>query len=114
MEAARQVGNLHLHRMEWGIGHPGTLDGTAARFSIEGEVTPFDNDFRAAHQRVQSLVKQIQNKLPATQTISVKRWPLDASTSNELKGEFGHSQVGARFLIEITGLPSGLPPGLRK
>lgn len=118
MEAARQVGNLHLQRMEWGIGHPGghpgTLDGTAARFSIEGEVTPFDNDFRAAHQRVQNLVKQIQNKLPATQTISVKRWPLDASTSNELEGEFGHSQVGARFLIEITGLPSGLPPGLAK
>lgn len=111
-ETTRQIGNLHLHRMAWDIGHSGDPNlraQTPAAFSIEGEVAPFDNDFRAAHQRVQNLVNQLKSQLPASQTISVKRWPLDASTSNELEGEFGHSQVGARFLIEITDSPPGSP-----
>jgi hypothetical protein len=33
----------------------------------------------------------------------VTQWPLNASVASELEGEFGHSQVTARFQIEIKG-----------
>jgi len=101
LNICKQIGNLHFQRMEWVTLTPGKLPA----LSIEGEIAPFDHDFHAAHQQVQNLVKQLQARLPASQRITVKRWPLDASTANELEGEFGHSHVSARFIIEATEVP---------
>ena len=98
LNIGQHIGNLHFQRIEW-------VAGTPAALTIEGEISPFDNDFRAAHQRVQSLVEQLQTTLPASQVITVKRWPLDTSAASELEGEFGHSHASARFQIEISGLP---------
>jgi hypothetical protein len=98
LNIGQRIGNLHFQRIEW-------MASTPAALTIEGEIAPFDNDFRAAHQRVQSLLKQLQTTLPASQVITVKRWPLDTSAAGDLEGEFGHSHASARFQIEISGLP---------
>ncbi len=105
LKTARQIGNLHIQRMEWGVNAP--TPAAMAAFGIEGEIVPFDNDFRAAHQRVQSLAGQLQATLPAGRVVTVKRWPLDTSATGDLEGEFGHSHLNARFLIEVSALPAG-------
>lgn len=106
LNTAWQIGNLHFQRMEWRVG----TSAAPPTLHIEGEISPFDNDFRAAHQRVHNLVKQLQAKLPASQVVTVKRWPLDASAASDMEGEFGRSHASARFQIEVTGLPhSGAP-----
>lgn len=104
MQIGRHIGNLHIQRLAWSA-NMSSAAGPLLTILIDGEVLPFDNDFSAAHRRVQSLAKQLQSALPASQVVTVKRWPLDAATSSDLEGEFGHSHVNARFQIEITGLP---------
>lgn len=104
LNIGRQLGNLHFQRMEWGVNSPAQAPAASPALNIEGEILPFDNDFSAAHQRVHNLVKQLHEQLPAGQVITVKRWPLDVSATNDLEGEFGHSHISARFQIEITGL----------
>jgi hypothetical protein len=103
LNVSKQVGNLHIQHMEWVTGTT-TTQRMSPTLIIEGEILPFDNDFRAAHQRVQNLVKALQDKLPASRIITVKRWPLDVTASSALEGEFGHSHVNARFQIEVMGL----------
>ncbi len=105
LNIGKQIGNLHFQRIEWAAGMPALLPTAASTLNIEGEISPFDNDFRAAHQRLLSLIKQLEITLPASQVITVKRWPLDTSAASDLEGEFGHSHASARFQIEITGLP---------
>jgi hypothetical protein len=99
LSIGKQVGGLRFQRMDWAM----PPNGVTPTLGIDGEIAPFDNDFRAAHQRVQSLVKQLAASLPAGQIVRVKHWPLDAASSSELEGEFGHSRVNARFRIEISG-----------
>jgi hypothetical protein len=99
LSIGQQIGGLRFQRMEWAM----APNGITPTLGIEGEIAPFDNDFRAAHQRVQNLLKQLAASLSAGQIIHVTRWPLDAASSSELEGEFGHSQVNARFRIEISG-----------
>ena len=50
---SNKIGNLHIQRMEW-------VTGEAAILAIEGEVISFDNDFSAAHRRVQDLADQLR------------------------------------------------------
>lgn len=95
LNIGKQVGSLHIQRIEWMAGKPAVLN-------IEGEITPFDNDFGAAHQRVQSLVDQLRRDLPANWIVGVKRWPLNATSSSDMEGEFGHSHASARFSIEVS------------
>jgi hypothetical protein len=103
MVIGEKIGNLHFQRMEW-AGSASAIPGSPpVALSIEGEISPFDNDFRAAHQRVQRLVDQLQASLPDGQVVTVKRWPLNTATNTDLEGEFGHSHVNARFQIEVTG-----------
>ena len=113
LDIAKRIDNLHIQRLEW------ITDGTTV-LQLEGEINPFDNDFSAAHRRVQSLVDQLAAclptvvdsekqqfaslscaEMPKNLMISVKRWPLNVSESSDLEGEFGHSQASARFLIEL-------------
>jgi hypothetical protein len=100
LNAARPIGKLHFQRMEWRLATPGNTP----ILDIEGEIFPFDHNFLDAHQRLQTLVKQLHGALPADQVVTVKRWPLDSSVASELEGEIGHSHVSARFQLEITGL----------
>jgi len=94
LNISNKIGNLHIQRMEW-------VTGEAVILAIEGEVISFDNDFSAAHRRVQDLADQLRGDLPANRIIGVKRWPLNASTTSDLEGEFGNSHVNARFSIEV-------------
>ena len=93
---SQQLGNLHFHRLTSTKASPDS----PPTFSLEGEISPFDNNFSAAHQQVQRLVQQLQGQFPG-QPVQVIRWPTDTSTHSELEGEFGHSQLTARFQIEI-------------
>jgi hypothetical protein len=90
------LGTLHFHRLT----ATKTTPDNPPSFSLEGEISPFDNNFSAAHQQVQRLVQQLQGQFPG-QPVQVIRWPTDTSTHSELEGEFGHSQLTARFQIEI-------------
>ena len=96
-----QIGDLRFQHIEWNTRATGA-SARAPAIRLDGEVFPFNNDFSAAHQRIQRLVTQLQAAIPAGQTVTVKRWPLDVSASGDLEGEFGHSHVSARFQIEIS------------
>ena len=107
LNISNQIGNLRIQRLDGSTYSQQNLDNSpdnqaAPIIRLTGEILPFDNNFRAAHQRVEALVTQLQAAFPG-QSVSVKRWPLDTSVASELEGEFGHSQVSARFQIEIKG-----------
>ncbi len=99
-----QIGDLRFQHIEWN-NRAFDTSGQAPAIRFDGEIFPFNNDFSAAHQRVQHLASQLQAAIPTNRKVTVKRWPLDASTSGDLEGEFGHSHVNARFQIEVTGHP---------
>jgi len=104
LDIGQQVGKLHFQRLVWSTGEISdtTHAGSAATvLKLEGEIAHFDNDFSAAHQRVQHLAKQLQNAFPEQQ-VRVTRWPLNTDITNDLEGEFGHSMVNARFQIELS------------
>ena len=107
-QTAKQVGNLQIRQMTWsgnaetGVAQPIHVEETESGALIEGEIEPFDNDFVAAHQRVQRLVDQLQTSLSERHRIKVLRWPLDSDSGSALEGEFGHSRINARFRIQIT------------
>jgi len=109
LNISNQIGKLHIHRLDGSTypqqnpdSSPENQAGKVPLIRLAGEILPFDNNFSAAHQRVQTLVAQLQTAFPG-QSVSVTQWPLDASVASELEGEFGHSQVTARFQIEIKG-----------
>ena len=107
LNISNQIGKLLIHRLD-GSPYPqqnqdsSPENQAAPLIRLAGEILPFDNNFSAAHQRVETLVARLQAAFPG-HTVSVTHWPLDASVANELEGEFGHSQVTARFQIEIKG-----------
>lgn len=72
---------------------------------LEGEVHPFQGDYRSAHALVASLSQDLQRRLPAGEQVSVTVWPLDTSSQHDLEGEFGHSQLNARFRLETRPKP---------
>ena len=108
LSISRQIGDLQIQRLTWSI-QPAASPTTGAgktsvpRIGVEGEISPFDNNFSLAHARLQRLKTQLQAILPAGYQIRITRWPLDTQPGSELEGEFGHSQTNARFQIEISG-----------
>ena len=105
LNISNQIGKLHIHRLDGSTYPQQNQDSSpenqaAPLIRLAGEILPFDNNFSAAHQRVETLAARLQAAFPG-HTVSVTHWPLDASVANELEGEFGHSQVTARFQIEI-------------
>jgi hypothetical protein len=99
--AAGSTGQILPRRLDWSATSP---DG-APRLLLEGEISPFDGHFQAAHQRVESLRSQLQIRLPAGAQASVSLWPLDTASDRGVEGEFGHSRLNARFRIEVKGQP---------
>ncbi len=108
----KQIGNLQIRQVTWssnaadGFAQQAQVTNTESGTVIEGEIEPFDNDFVAAHQRVQRLVDHLQAGLSDRHRIKVLRWPLDSDSSSALEGEFGHSRINARFRIQITEIQS--------
>ncbi len=109
LSICNQIGDLHIHQIDGSTfaqptrnGSPADQNGKAPLIRLAGEILPFNNDFSAAYQRVETLAAQLQAAFPG-QTVSVTDWPLDTSVASELEGEFGHSKVIARFQIEIKG-----------
>jgi hypothetical protein len=108
----KQIGNLQIRQLTWssnaadGFAQQAQVNDTESGTIIEGEIEPFDNDFVAAHQRVQRLVDQLQAGLSDRHRIKVLRWPLDSDSGSALEGEFGHSRINARFRIQITEIQS--------
>jgi hypothetical protein len=105
---AQQVGGVQIRQLNWSSrfqnSNTGGSDksGLDAGFTVEGEIIPFDNNYVAAHQRVQQLADQLQTNLAGGYRVRVKRWPLDSDSRSALEGEFGRSQLSARFSILIT------------
>lgn len=105
---AKEIGNLNILKMAWtssdekGVSKLSQEAGSESGVLIEGEIDAFDNNFVAAHQRVQKLADNLRDDLSGQYLIKVLRWPLDSDSGNALEGEFGHSRINARFRIQIT------------
>lgn len=92
-------GDLRLRRLQWTSPH--AREATSTRLSLEGEISPFDGDFRQAHARVEALRARLQQALPAHLVVSVSAWPLDAAPTHGIEGSFGQGRLSARFRIEV-------------
>lgn len=104
LQSGKEIGNLRFQRLAWSTNSQflsGSRQDPRATIHIDGEITPFDNDFSAAHLRLRQLAERLQAGLPR-QRVEISRWPLDDQVDSELEGAFGHSQVSARFQIEIS------------
>lgn len=103
LAAVEATGDILPRRLDWSSraadgGHESSL-------TLEGEITPFDGQFRIAQRHVETLKARIQQGMPAGSRVEVLRWPLDASPEHGLEGEFGHSRLSARFRIQAKGQP---------
>ncbi len=95
-DAASMTGQTRLNRLEWTANNPDK----GAALTLEGEIAPFDGDFNDAHQRVALLRNHIEQRMPPEAQVKVRLWPLNSASDQPLEGEFGHSQLNARFSIE--------------
>lgn len=107
LEISHQIDRLHVRSLSWATDlasnalQSATAPGSRKQFiNLEGEILPFDNDFGAAHRRIQTLLKQLQTAFPKHR-ITVTRWPLDISAASDLEGEFGNSTPSASFQLEL-------------
>jgi len=103
LAAAEATGDILPRRLDWSS--RGMDGGPESSLALEGEIAPFDGQFRIAQQRVEALKTGIQARLPAGSRVEVARWPLDTSPAHGLEGEFGHSRLSALFRIQIKGAP---------
>ncbi len=89
---------IHLSRIDWQAPEPGSSE----HLALEGEIVPFDGDYRAAHTQVAAFMDALSQ---AGWQVRAERWPLDPSTEQELQGEFGQGQgrLQARFGLTLNG-----------
>ncbi len=99
MNAVAATGEIRARNLHWTS--PRARDGAPAVLTLEGEVSPFDGDFRRAHARVEALRDRLRAALPAGHAAEVALWPLDAAPERGLEGEFGQGRLEARFRIEV-------------
>ncbi|MBM4180760.1 MAG: hypothetical protein FJ209_04305 [Betaproteobacteria bacterium] len=99
MRAVAATGDIRPRRLDWNS--PRVRDGAQAVLALEGEVSPFDGDFRRAHARVEALRDRLRATLPTGHSVEVALWPLDAAPEHSLEGEFGQGRLNAPFRIEV-------------
>lgn len=101
LDDSSKAGQVLIRRMDWLADN----QSRASSLMIEGEISPFDGNFDAAHRRIEHLRNLIQQSLSPEARVYVGLWPLDASPERGLEGEFGHSRLSARFRIETRERP---------
>ncbi len=99
LAAAAEVGqgSIRYARLAWS-------NEDRERLEIEGEVTTYGGDYRAAHTRVSALTENLRRRLPGQQ-IEVSAWPLDTRPDQTLEGQIGRSPPPARFQLLLQKAP---------